>query len=591
MAGEAVPPILWLTQTKLQPPRLRADLIARPRLLEVLFEAVSSHRLTLVSAPAGYGKTTLLASLYQKDEGGTLRVKDEDFFHPSSLHLHPFRVAWLSLGPEDNDPSGFLGALIAALQRLNPACGVTAQTVLTSLTNPAAEMRRVMGVLINDILETLPEPLILVLDDLHTLTEAAIYQGLDYLLERMPGHMHVIIGTRHDPPLALARLRSRQELAELRLAELRFTLAETTTLLNEQLRLGLSAADLTTLYQRTEGWAAGLRLLAGSLQGRLPFGERSAFITRLAQSNRYIFDLLAEEVLQQQEPAIQKFLLETSILSELTPALCQAVTGRPEAEAILEDLYHRNLFLIALDEEGATPPDETERAGPSSLRVRSGQALAPLASYRYHDLFAEFLRQRLTREMPERVSELHRRAAAAQTVPTHAIQHYLAAGLWAEAGQLIEQVGEQLLQQGWLASLQGRIKSLPATVRESQPRLSYLLGVCALHQRALPEAAFYLEQALQGFETRAELEAQGKTLAYLSNLAFFQADFPRGLALIERALACPIRPNTRVQLLVERARIAHFQGDFTSGEVDLNAAEQVSQDAADLDALSILLVH
>jgi LuxR family maltose regulon positive regulatory protein len=189
----------WIVQTRLQPPNLRQDFIPRRQLLETLFQAVTARRLTLVSAPAGYGKTSLLAAL------------------PHAFPQLP--LAWLSLDVDDNDPAGFLSALAAALQRLNPACGVTAQTVLAKLTNPAAEMRRVMGVLINDILETLPDPFLLVFDDLHVVTEPVVYAALDYLLDRMPPHMHLAVGSRYDPPLALARRRARDELAELHLTE------------------------------------------------------------------------------------------------------------------------------------------------------------------------------------------------------------------------------------------------------------------------------------------------------------------------------------------------------------------------------------
>lgn len=570
MAGEINPQPLWLAQTKLQPPQLRSDLIARQDLLAALQQAAGSHRLTLVSAPAGYGKTTLLASL---------------------THASPeIPSAWLSLDREDNDPGSFFNAVIAALQRLNPASGVTTQTVLASLTNPTAEVRRVIGVLINDILESLPAAFLFILDDLHVLTEPAIFQALDYLLERMPAHMRLLIGARHDPPLALARLRSREELAEFRLDALRFNLAETTALLNQQLRLGLSADDLTTLYQRTEGWAAGLRLLAGSLQGRRPFGERSDFITRLAQSRRYIFNLLAEEVLRQQPPELRTFLLETSILPELTSPLCQAVTGRPDAAVMLEELYRRNLFLTVVEPADKGTDNRSSRHQEVLLFSPSPNPLISHSpTYRFHDLFADFLRDELAQQMPERLPDLHRRAAAAQTAPTRAIRHYLAAGLWDEAAQTIEQVGQQLLAQGWLASLQTWIDSLPPTVREARPWLAYLLGVCAWHQRRLAAAAVHLEQARAGFERQNAAADLGQSLAYLAELAFFEADFPRGLALIERALACPIPAHTRVKLLVERARMAHFQSEFDQADGDLDAALQISRSSGDLDALHTLL--
>jgi LuxR family maltose regulon positive regulatory protein len=256
-------------------------------------------------------------------------------------------VAWFSLDEEDNDPARFLITLIAALRGLNPACGATAQTVLTSLPNPGAQARQIIGVLINDILETLPDPFVLILDDLHLIAEPAVFAALDYLLGRAPPQMHLAIGTRHNPPLALARLRARGQLVELRARELAFSREETTAFLNGVLGLGLSPADLASLYERTEGWPAGLRLLANSLE-RIPSpAARTACIRDLAQTDRYIFDFLAEEVLDRQPPAVRAFLLETSILAELTPARCQAVTGRSDAGAILEDLYRRNLFLIS----------------------------------------------------------------------------------------------------------------------------------------------------------------------------------------------------------------------------------------------------
>jgi LuxR family maltose regulon positive regulatory protein len=210
-------------------------------------------------------------------------------------------------------------------------------------------------------------------------------------------------------------------------------------------------------------------------------------------------------------------------------------------------------------------------------------------AYRYHDLFADFLRQQLAREMPDRLPDLHRRAAEAYIVPARTIHHYLAAELWLEAAQTIEQVGERLLHQGWLASLQGWIEMLPAAVRETRPRLAYLLGICVWYQRRLADAAIYLEQALAGFERQAEPAAQGQTLVYLSDLAFFEADFPRGLALIEQALACPISLPLRVKLLVARARTAHFQGDFKTADEDMDAAFALSRNSGDLDALVILL--
>jgi len=384
-----VEPPVWLTQTKLIPPRLRDDYLPRPRLLALLAQVIPAHSLTLISAPAGYGKTTLLAGL------------------PSTCPELP--LAWLALGEEDNDFSHFCLGIIAALQRLAPALGSQTQALLLTPngqnggSNPVEQARRVMGALINNILAALPEPFILVLDDLHFITETVIYAALDYLLERLPPALHLVIASRYDPPLSLARLKARGQMAELRLADLRFTGEEAAAFLNDRLQLALTPAELDSLQARTEGWAAGLRLLAGSLIRMNQPGDRAAFIDRLARTDRYLFDFLAEEVLQRQEPVLRAFLLETSILAEFTPALCWAVTRREDAAALLEKLYHRNLFLVVVDE-----------------------LLTPV--YRYHALFAEFLQQQLSREAPARRAELHRRAAQALTNPRQIISHYLAAG-------------------------------------------------------------------------------------------------------------------------------------------------------------------
>ena len=465
-------------------------------------------------------------------------------------------MAWLTLDEEDNDPALFLAYLIAALQRLNPACGTIAQTILS---NPGIGMRQVIGVLINDVLETLPDPFVLILDDLHLITEPAVFVALDYLLERLPPQMHLAVGTRHDPPLTLARLRARGQVAELRLADLRFTLDETTQFLNEKLRLDLSPADLAVLHDRTEGWPAGLRLLAGSLERISTPAGRTAFIQDLAQTDRYVFDFLAEEVLDRQTPQMRTFLLETSILSELTPARCQAVTGRSDAGAILEDLYRRNLFLITV----------------SPLPSPISNLQYPI--YRYHALFAEFLRQRLVQEMPERVHDLHRRAAETQTDPHRAVRHYLAAEMWEQAAQAIEQVGFALLQRGLLDTPSGWIHALPIPIRDAHPHLTRLLGACAFWKGDFPTAQPLLERTVEGFQAIGDEAGVGESLADLAISAFLQSDFGRAGALIERALAYPVPPHSRAQLLMSRTWLRLFGGDAARAAADLEAAVALAE--------------
>ena len=411
----------WLARTKLLPPRVRRDLLDRARLLQAVRSAVGEARLLLVSAPAGSGKTTLLAT--------TLAQRAE------------YRVAWLALDDEDNDLIRFLYALVATLAQHQPSvleqtAGLLADRTGPAPTDAAAFGRQVISALINGLAD-LPTPIVLVLDDLHVVTEPAVYTTLDFLLERLPAQVTIAIGTRHDPPLALTRLRTRRELVELRLRDLRFTADEMSALLNQQHGFQLSTADLATLYSRTEGWAAGLALLTTSLEQTGSDAERRTFLAQLAHTDRFLFDYLADEVLNRQDPFVRMFLLETAVLPELTPAACRAVTGRSDASAILDDLYRRNLFLVALD-QGA------------------GEA-----TYRYHDLFRDFLRGRLRRDIPEWSQELHRRAAKAALNPANRIFHYLQAELWSEAAQEIGAAGPTYLAQGAFDTVRQWIVRLP----------------------------------------------------------------------------------------------------------------------------------
>jgi LuxR family maltose regulon positive regulatory protein len=566
-SGEPQP---WLAETKFSPPLLREDVLPRKRLLEDLRSRLDSHPLTLISAPAGYGKTTVLAAL--------------------SSTYPELPLAWLSLDEEDNDPVRFLTALIAALQHLDPTCGATAQSLLASHIHLGAGVRRVISVLINDVLETLSEPFVLILDDLHRITEPSIFVALDYLLEHRPPQLHLGVATRVDPPLALARLRARGELTEVRLAELRFSEEEARAFLNDRLDLGLSAADLALLHRRTEGWAVGLRLLAGSLDPVPSVKDRKLFIHHLAKTDRNIFEFLAEEVLNYQEAEIRTFLLETAILPELTPALCQAVTRRPDAGTVLEELYHRNLFLVqvspsqgqASSELGVAPPD------PPRLETSSPQ---PETRYRYHDLFAEFLRQKLGQEWPDRVPHLHLRAAQAESEPARSVVHYLAAARWPEAADLIEQIGAEMFARGYLDTLSRWINALPASVRERCPRLLHYLSHCAFWKGSFSEVQALLERALQGFEAAGDGAGQGEVLADLAICATAQGDLERSGALFGQALAYPIPPQARVQALLGRALARGALGDWQQTVRDFNAAMALVQQSSELDLVTLPFFH
>lgn len=531
--------IAWITQTKFTPPLLREDFVSRNRLLEALRVAVSSHALTLVSAPAGYGKTTLLASFSDKP------------------------VAWISLDDEDNDLARFFISLVLALQKLHPNFGKSFQVLLSSLENPVSESRRLVSALINEIMEKLPETW-LALDDLQVITEPAVHLALGYLLEHIPPQLHLIIATRHDPPLSLARLRARGQLAELRVSDLRFTTEEAGLFLNGKKHLDLTPDNLDKLQSRAEGWAAGLRLLAGSLDHIHSADGRATFIRNLALTDRFVFDFLADEVLKRQEPEIRTFLLETSILAEMTPSLCSRLTGREDALDILEELSRRNLFVTQV---GIT-----------------GEA------FRYHALFAEFLREQLKREDPERFAELHRRAAQVQktTAPARAVSHYLAAQSWEEAAQTIEQAGEEFLRQGYLRTLLGWIEALPASIRATHPRLLYLLGWCAIQRGELNDALAFLESARSGFQASNDQAGQGETLLLMIDTASRQHDFARQAALTQQALAFPLPVHGQVQLLMVQVWQSLFQGNIRQADDVLDKALDLTLATNDLRAFHVV---
>lgn len=560
-------PAQWLAETKFHPPSLREDVVLRWRLLDDLHSGLTSHPLTLLSAPAGYGKTTLLAAL--------------------PLTYPDFSLAWLSLDEEDNDPVRFLMALIMALQHLEPTCGATAQTLLRSQIHFGAEVRRVTSVLINDVLETLSYPFGLILDDLHRITEPSIFVALDYLLEHRPPQLHLIVATRVDPPLALARLRARGEVAEMRLKALRFSDEEADTFLNDRLQLGLSAAELALLKSRTEGWPVGLRLLATPLDRADSPEERDLFIHHLAQTDRDIFDFLAEEVFNRQQSEVRAFLLQTAILSELTPSLCRAVTRRADASAMLEALYHRNLFLVQVSplQGQMTSALEASRFDrPRPRRKNPGLE----TQYRYHDLFAEFLRHKLQEEWPERVADLHLRAAQAESDPARAVTHYLAASRWAEAAELIEQIGIEMFTQGYLETLSRWINALPISVRENHPRLLHYLSNCAFLKGSMAEVQSLLGRALQGFEADGDEVGQGEVLADLATCAAAQGEIKESGALFGRALAYPIPPHTRIQALLGRALAHGAWGDWAQTERDFNAAMALIQQSGELNPLLVV---
>jgi len=317
---------LPLLETKLYLPRWRTGMVPRPRLIARLRER-GEERLTLISAPPGFGKTTLLAEWL------------------AGVKSDRRSAAWVSLDPGDNDPALFWSYAIAALQRVAPGLGAGAMARLHSPQPPAIE--EVLTALINEI-DAGTGDVELVFDDFHVIESEAIHQAVAFLLDHLPARLRLVIASRTDPPLPLGRLRARGQLSELRAADLRFTATEAAAFLNRAMRLGLSPADVATLEERTEGWIAGLQLAALSMRGR---EDVSGFLAAFSGDNRFVADYLVEEVLERQPDDVRSFLLETSILERLSGPLCDAVTGGGGSVDLLERLERGNLFVVPLDDE------------------------------------------------------------------------------------------------------------------------------------------------------------------------------------------------------------------------------------------------
>ncbi len=416
-----------LLETKFYVPRSRRGLVPRPRLSERLGRGAAS-KLMLVSAPAGFGKTTLLTEWLA---AGPAAPADERL------------AAWLSLDRADSNPASFWAYVIAALRTVASGVGESALALLHAPQPPPIET--VLTALLNDLSATAGD-IVLVLDDYHVIDARDVQDGMAFLLDHLPPWLHVVIASRADPALPLARWRARGELVEIRAAELRFTPDEAAAYLNEMMGLQLTAQDVAALEGRTEGWIAALQLAALSMQGR---ADVAGFIAGFAGDDRYVVDYLAEEVLQRQSDRVQAFLLQTSILGRLSGPLCDAVTAQGGGKAMLEALDRGNLFLVPLDDRRRW--------------------------YRYHHLFADVLQARLLDEQPGQVPDLHRRASAwfqRNGEPSVAIGHALAAGDFERAADLVELAIPDIRRTRQEAAARGWLEVLPDDVIRVRPVLS-----------------------------------------------------------------------------------------------------------------------
>ena len=492
-----------LLTTKFLTSQTHRAYVARPRLYDRL-DAGMESRLTVVSAPAGFGKTALLSTWRAS------RVQEG------------WPVGWLSLDESDGDARQFWMYVIGAFQRVRPGVG---EQALTLLDTPRTPIESILSSLINDVAEV-SQDLILVLDDYHLVQAQSIHRAVGFLLEHAPLQMHLVVSGRTDPPLPLARLRARGHLTELRAADLRFTFDETAAFLNGVMGLSLSQRDVRTLEARTEGWVAGLQLAALSVQNRENVG---GFISTFAGSNSHVLDYLTDEVIQRQPEGVQAFLLTTSILDRMNAGLCDAVVGGDGGQETLEKLETTNFFVVALDEEGHW--------------------------YRYHHLFSEVLRHRLRGAQPDLIPELHRRAA--KWYEDHgfveaALKHSLAAGETEWAARLVELNTAAVVMRSEGATLLRWLEALPEDLVRSRPRLLVAYAIAALFGGRLDEVEPLLldaERALGGSveasqASSEELEAMGWLADVPScvatvrgDLARMRGDASRAIRLSRQALA------------------------------------------------------
>ncbi len=509
-----------LLTTKLHIPPVRPNLVARPRLIGKLNEGLA-RPLTLISAPPGFGKTTLVAAW---------------------LDQQPLPVAWLSLDERDNDLARFMAYLVAALETVQPEIGRQALHRLHSRRQSSPESA--MTLLANDI-AAIPHPFVLVLDDYHLIELQAIHEAMAFLFDHLPAPLHLVIATRADPPFPLARLRARDQLVELRAPDLRFSPEEAIAFLNERMGLQLTPEQVAALDARAEGWIAGLQLAALSIRGHQ---NVAGFVHAFTGSHRFILDYLAEEVLQHQAPETQTFLLQTCILGQMNASLADAVTGRNDSELVLAQLERANLFVVPLDDARQW--------------------------YRYHHLFGDLLQSRLLQTQPEQVGELHRRASTwyeQNGFVNEAIDHALEVPDFERAARLIEQAAPALLVRSEDLTLRTWLAAIPSDLNRTHPALD------VWNATALAGAGqFELAEACLARVDDSQLDPIARQVSGLMRAAtaLFRTDLPHAVESAREALiAAETSSGDPTDSQAEFNRIATVWLAMLLGEAQLAAGQ------------------
>ncbi|EFH81134.1 LuxR C-terminal-related transcriptional regulator [Ktedonobacter racemifer] len=538
-----------LLASKLYVPPLRAKLVPRPHVVDLL-EQGTRRSLTLISAPAGSGKTTIVSSWLRES-----RVM----------------AAWVSLDAHDNDLHRFWMYVLAALDELHPGTLTHAQELLkTARTRQSPPIEEIVTAVINNLIH-LDDDVVLILDDYHEIITPAIHTSLAYLVEHLPMRLHLFIVTRRDPPFSLARLRASDQLEEIRTADLRFSPEEAELFFRKVMDMHLSPDEVAVLEARTEGWVAGLQLAGLSMQRH---ADRLSFLNAFTGSHHTLVTYLAEEILHKQPARVQQFLLRTSLLGRLNASLCQAVTEDAESQALLAHLEQSNLFIVPLNEEHTW--------------------------YRYHQLFADFLRTCLQQSQPDHITTLHQRASdwyERHGYFEEAMHHLLLAQDFMQATRLLEQNSQEMMKRGEFAILHRWIVCLPGALVRSNPRLLIIHAKVLAFLGNIEEAEARLQEleaCVRNEHTPTEMACncetmRGETLVVRAFIATQQQNFPRVRELARRALEYLPTSDVLMRSLISLCLGIAFR--FQNGLAARKALEQAIRDAESPHVSLLSLEH
>ena len=494
--------------TKFRVPRLRRDTVARPALLARLAQAADSCPVTLVCAPGGSGKSTLLTQFAHDCLAGSALTRT---------------LLWVAIDDDDDDRHQFLATLLRAVEPPELAWDTPPETLLANAERSESQCRAALAAFVNALCTARSSRILIVLDDLHRIERADTYALLESLIERLPDHVAFLLGTRVEPPFPLARWRAHGELAEFIPWDLRLTEQDALALAQSRLGREPDADSIRSALRRTQGWAVGFTMALQAHTAPRPLHVGNA----PEGSDRHLFAYLAQEVLAELPEDLREFVLETAVLTELSPALCDAVTGRTDSKQVLESLYRRNLFLTITDE--ATPV------------------------LRFHDLFRDFLQSELERRRPALVQTLHERAGRAEDSLPRAIGHFLKARRWTEAMELIAARGEAMLSSGDHSTLERWIDQLPESARADNAQISYLRGVCAWLRWDWPRTKRELKPAIAGLTAPQYAALRIRAMFFDVDALNSSGENREAWELLEQISREPLDQTSKAQLALQRA--------------------------------------